>query len=297
MARKTEGTFYLDGLLEGRLFSEEDERHVRRFVDATQKDGLAFYLKIDRDHFSLLPSQQTCKEKTFGVSVDSLLKRHIETLLEHYSPQECAAFMSTLRSVEYIKGFEKQSIYGIDNQGSVVVEKRTVPAETVPPEAQLTLKQKLQYIGFLSVILLLMFLISAFFVPYKQMISSVIESVRSYNLKQLTVSGETYSNYFFLEEAAINPKDQTFMLVFRATDAYPQTKEQLNAEWLRAADDIEGRLAVEALARESLRCVLFDKAGQFYAEHTVRMIWTKERTGFALAMPFSRQVGEIELSY
>lgn len=297
MAPKIEGTFYLDGLLEGRLCSEDDERLIRRFVVQTQADGLLFYSKIDRGHFSLLPKQQSCSRKTFDVSVDSRLRSHLETLLRSYSAGECGRFMSTLRSVEYIEGYENQVVYGIDANGAVVIEKRTVPAETTPPEKGLTTKQKIRFIASVSVIVLLALLVSSIFVPYRDIAVSVIESIMPYDVKGLDVSGRHYTDYFTLKEAAVNTRDRTIVLIFKPTAKFPATREQLNSEWLRVSDDMERRLVIEAIARKRFPCVLFTKEGKYYLEHTARMVWNEDGDEFSLTLPFVKSLGKIELEY
>jgi len=297
MTHKIEGTFYLDGLLEGRLFSEEDERHIRRFVNETQEDGLHFFSKIGRDHFSLLPKQQSCSRKTFDVPVDSLLRKHLGTLFRNCSPEKSMTYMSTLRSVEYIEGYEKHVVYGIDAQGDVVIEKRTVPADTIPPEKGLSTKQKVQLAALALVIVLLAFLISSFFVPYKKIVLSTIESMMPYDLEKLEVSGQSYSDYFILKEAVVNTKEQAIVLIFKTTSQFPVTSEQLNNAWLSASDDMKNRLVLEAIARKRFPCMLFDKEGKCYSQYTARMTWSEDHNEFTLAFPFVKSLGKIEIGY
>lgn len=295
--QKIEGTYHLDGLLEGRLFSNMDEQTIRRFIHDTKKEGLEFYLKMEQGSFSILPSQKVRALTNREMPVDSILKRLLEEFVSHYAPEESSQFMSTLRSVEYVKGFEKQVLYGIDGRGAVAVEKRMVPAETTSPRAELTLKQKMQFLGFVSGVMLVMFLISTAFVPYKQIAFSIIDSVKPYNLDKLTVSSSAFSDYFNLKEATINSKDQTLALVFKITPSFPLTKEQLNAGWLLAEKEMEKRLVLEAIARQAVRCLLFDKEGKYTGQYVASMVWTPDRSEFALVIPFYRTVEKIELRY
>lgn len=295
--QKIEGTYHLDGLLEGRLFSDKDEQTIRQFINDTKKEGLEFYLKMEQGSFSILPSQKVRALTNREMPVDSILKRLLEKFVSHYAPEENSQFMSTLRSVEYVKGFEKQVLYGIDGRGAVVVEKRMVPAETTPPQVELTLKQKIHFFGIVSSIVLVMFLISAIFVPYKQIAFSIIDSIKPYNLDKLTVSGQAYSDYFYLKEATINSKDQTLTLVFETTPSFPLTKEQLNGDWLLAEKEMEKRLVLEAISRQAVRCLLFDKEGKYTGQYVAAMIWTPDRSEFALVVPFYRTVEKIELRY
>jgi hypothetical protein len=107
---KIEGTFWLDGLLEGPLFSEEDENVINEFIKQTKVAGLKFHSATDRARFSLLVDTEPIEIGLGGESAHIRLEKCLETLLDNYSPEERMKLMSTLRSVEYIPGYEIQTL-------------------------------------------------------------------------------------------------------------------------------------------------------------------------------------------
>lgn len=297
MGTKTEGTFYLDGLIEGCFSAEEDEQRIRRFVDEIRRDGFDFYLKIERNHFSLLPRQQSCKKKQFDLSVDRFLEGRLEKLFEEYSCRDFKKFMSTLRSVEYLDGFETQAVYGIDTDGQIVVEKRTIPAATVPSQKPLSLKQKVQGYGVMALVLLAAIAISSLFVPYKKMAGSLWSSIRPYDVKEVQVSFDAYSSLVEPQEIGFSKDKSHLVIAFLIKPGFPLTKEGLNAEWIQSAENMEKRLVLESIARNTLRCNLFDQNGEHYAVYSCSLIWNEQRSGFTLRIPFSRTLGRIEITY
>ena len=68
---KLEGTFHLDGLIEGPVFSDDDEQMIRQFLSDARKNGITFHLSIDGGRFSILPDTEPVKLPAAAVSIAS----------------------------------------------------------------------------------------------------------------------------------------------------------------------------------------------------------------------------------
>jgi hypothetical protein len=194
--RKIEGTFHLDGLLEGPLFSADDEDIINAFIKQARDAGLKFHTAIDRARFSLLPDTEPVETGSGGESADARVVECLNELLSNYSPEECMQLMSTLRSVEYIPGHEIQTLYGIKPDGTVGFEQRTVRAETIRPAEPPDLRYKLKLAAILAVVLCAAIGVSAFFVPYRDIVRRAIANARPFKIKNLKIDAGPYGQFF-----------------------------------------------------------------------------------------------------
>ncbi len=294
---KVEGTFIIDGLLEGRLFSEEDVSYIETFVREAKKDGLFFHLAVNGNRFSILPEQGVVKLSPNRISAEEIVCEHLNRLLEHFTATESSQWMSTLRTIEYASGFEKQSLYGIGYDGKVQPVNRAVAADTVASAKPLSFREKLRITAISLAVLLVLFGISLFFVPYKRLAARIIENIMPYNTRQLVIETGPFSDYFILKQVEID-SEKGFIITFQALEKFPRTEQQLDNLWQTSKQDISNRLAIETLARRHLYCELYKKNGEFYLRHESRINWTDEQEGiFVIYVPFNRMLGQINITY
>ncbi|MCY2927235.1 MAG: hypothetical protein NT031_17740, partial [Planctomycetota bacterium] len=145
MTGRLEGTFALDGLVEGALggAGEEFRGRLQAWADAARAGGLNLLF----DLLKIFPLAQ---------------RRNI---------------FSTLRSTEYRPGEEVQTIYAVAPDGSVQMHQRTVSARTEAPPEPLTLKQKLRLGAVGLAVAMGVFGLSSLFVDYGQLVRRLKDSV------------------------------------------------------------------------------------------------------------------------
>jgi len=299
-AQKIEGTFFLDGLLEGPIFSPEDETFIQKLVDQARSVGLKFHLATDSGRFSVLADKQIAKLPSPQVSADSIVKEMLEELVRNYSRQECSQLMSTLRSVEYLPRQEKQTLYAIVPDGTISVQQRTIPADTVTPAPPLDMRTRLKYLGIVAGIMIVLFAISTLFVPYRSLYRKVVHNLKPFQVQNVQTDATVYQNYFQVETLEIEKgKDQDIIRVrCKIKPDFPDTTEKLNRTWNTARDSLEDRLVLEALARKNIRCELYGSENKYLKEYLCRIHWDKEdKTLFYLYIPMDRKIERILITY
>ena len=293
---KLEGTFRLDGLIEGPVFSDDDEQMIRQFLSDARKNGITFHLSIDGGRFSILPDTEPIKLPSAAVSADSIISACVDNWLRNYSPPECNRLMSTLRSVEYLPDREKQTLYGIGPAGKVTVEQRTVDADTIapapPPDRKAILKTAALTLFALCVIIA----ISAIFVPYRDIFGRFWRSVRPYHAEELKFDTHVYADFFNVDKAEFDKETQLIKITCTTLKDFPKTDEQLNEAWKKAEDSLPARLALESLARGYVHSEYFDSKNKFITHRNCRIHRDPEETdSFFILIPYNRLINRVEI--
>jgi len=298
MKAKIEGTFYLDGLLEGPVFAEGDEAFIREFVREAKRWGVKFHLSIDGGRFSLLGDTEPAELPVGASSVDAVLKDGLNQLLKNYSAEECGRLMSTLRSVEYVEGYEIQTLYGIHPRGEATVEQRRVGAATIKPAEPPDMRERMKQLGVLAAIFGVIFGISAFFIPYREIASRFWANARPFSLEEVEVQSDAgFSRFFEVEGLVHDKKTKSLHIVCKCLDGYPAGVESMNELWQAAADSLGDRLAIEALARGHLRVEVFDRQGLYAGQFDGRMHRSQEKEGyFYLIIPLGKDIERIKIT-
>lgn len=295
---RIEGTFYLDGLLEGPLFSADDENLISAFVKQAKAAGLKFHAAVDAGRFSLLADTQPVEIRPGGESADARVVKCLNDFLKDYSPEECMKLMSTLRSVEYIPGHEIQTIYGIKPDATAAVEQRTVRADTIAPAQPIDWRCRLRLIAVVAVILCAAIGVSSFFVPYRDMARRLIEKARPFKIEDLKVDAGAYGEFFRVEVMELDRGNGTIRILCTASETYPATEDALNELWKSSGDSLSRRLAVEAVMRNCVRCEFFDRDGDFRGQQLCYMRWEQDKKEvFTIVIPFRRYLGRVRITY
>ncbi len=296
--RRIEGTFYLDGLLEGPILSADDERYVRTFVAQAGRAGLKFDVAFNAGRFSLLADNKLVQVQPGEEPADARMGKCLDQFLNGYSSQEYARLMSTLRSVEYIPGHEVQTIYGIKPDGTVAVQQRTVRADTIQPAKPPDFRDKVNLATGAGLVLLALIGLSAFFVPYRDIAVRLIRQVKPFNTQELTINAGPYAQFFSVETVDLDRGQGIIWITCKVMETYPQTEDKMNELWKSSADSAIQRLAIEALMRHSLRCEFFDWEGTFRGQQLCYMHWSDDDKGqFRIAIPFRRDLGRVNVSF
>jgi hypothetical protein len=293
---KVEGTFHLDGLIEGPVFSDDDEQIIRQFLNDARKNGIVFHLSIDGGRFSILPDTEPVKLPATGISADSIISDCVDNWLGNYSPGECNRLMSTLRSVEYLPNCEKQTLYGIGPAGKTTAEQRTVDANTVAPAPLPDRKAILKTTAMALFALCVIIAISAIFVPYRSIFARFWQSVRPYRAEELMFDAHAYAGFFNIDKAEFDKETQLIKITCTTLKDFPKTDEQLNKAWKNAEDSLPARLALESIARGYVLCEFFDSQNKFLTHRQCRIRRDPEQNDkFSILIPYNRCINRVNI--
>ena len=296
---KLEGTFHLDGLVEGAIFSEDNEQFIRSFVQHASAAGVKFHLSIDGGRFSLLADTAPIELPAQAPSAQVVISDALEVLLQNYAPEEIPRLMSTLRSIEYIPGHEIQSLYGIHPRGKISVEQRRIKVPTITPAAPPDWRYRIKEAGILAAVLCVLFGISAFFVPYRDIVRNFVENAKPFRIEQVKIDqADSYARFFQVEAILINKKTKTFEIACKCLTDFPKDEQRLNEMWKSSQDSVGQKLALEALARNYLRCEIYNRQDVFSGQQLCRLHWDKDNQEyFYLVIPFSKDISRIKITY
>jgi hypothetical protein len=295
--KNVEGTISLNGLLEGPLPDDSAaEERLRDWVRSLRKMGAVFELEVSAGSFSLLPRDEPFACGSLGDRPHEALSQAFEQLLSLFPAEVKCRTTSTLRSSEFRKGEEVQTLYLVDGSGSIRIEQRTVAAETEAPPKPLTPREVVRSVAIAIVVLAAVLGITSLFVDLPGIGRQLIGTVRPVNVDEVDIDASAYASYFAVEKKEIH-RDE-LRLTLRRTDAFPTTDAALQREADASAGSIRERLAVEALARGIVRCDAFDSEGNFVASANVRVGGLREKETLVMEIPLRTnrrfRLGKIE---
>ena len=300
MNERVEGTIVLDGIVEGKLPPGPNARSkLQDWIDNTAAPNLKFSLSTEGGSFSLLASDRPILAEILGANPARTIEERLQELLETLPEQLRRTASSTLRSTEYRKGKEIQTLYAIGPDGRFHSAQRTVEAETTPAPRPLTLKDKLRFGAIGLAVAFLILAVSSIFVDYRGLIEDVIEGFTPLNPEGLKVETNSFSPYFNVVKKEATGGGKEAVLTIRRTNAFPKT----DAECDRLLNDpnlgLSQRLAIEALARGYVRCEYFDRKNGFrgFTIHRVSELRHKETATLVLPIPRKPRPDRIVITY
>ena len=298
MSERIEGTYHLDGLVEGPLpDNAEVEQQMRDWIELTCSLNLHFSLEIEGHRFSLLALDDVATNDTHR-NVRDEIAQALEQLLKLFPRRMQTRITSTLRSIEYTKGFEVQTVYAIRPDGQVDTKQRRIQVETTPPPQPPSTRERLR-LGLLGLgVALLILLVSSVFVDYRALLDQTLSAVMPMDPAELQVKTGPFES--LLEVADKKLKARVLVLQLKRTKDYPCTPDALCEAWSAAAGDLERRLTLEALAKGYLRCEAFDDKGAFL-QCTVHRIselaGEKKSAEIRVPLPRRKRIKKVVLRY
>ena len=266
---KTAGTYFMDGMLQGRVpDSHHFEERVNRWLALHREGGLKFDFAIEGGRFSVLADDTLGQAKDFlPDGIQKHLARCLQELLELVPPQDHMQIMSTLRSVEYRPGTEVQTLYGIVPPGRIEVTERSVKTDTASPPRELTLagKFKLGSIGLAAALVIV--LGSSLFVDWKSWFSQRADALRPVKVEAITLDAKALSEFIALEKKAIDKRRGGLVLAAKrgpGWDAAITSTQPVASSW-------DQFFAVASIKKGYLRCEMFDAEGSFFASAIIRL--------------------------
>lgn len=292
MSARVEGTFALDGLVEGGLGGAGEELRGRllAWADTARAAGLNVSLDVSGDAFSLLGESRPVRASDLGDAPAQRVAALLFDLLKILPVAQRRNVFSTLRSTEYRPGEEVQTIYAVAPDGSVQTHQRTVSARTEAPPAPLTMKQKVR-MGLTGLAVALgVFGLSALFVDYGQLFRRVRDTVVPLNVEKVQVDTGSFARYLTVEKKALAAESsggRVLVLTLQRTKDFPLKDADLAAASGDGKLDLPGRLTLEALARGYVRYECFDADGTILNYGELRLAGLRDKETVEVPVPLA----------
>jgi len=283
MNRHVEGTMELNGLIEGPLPDDAGaEDRLRDWVRGMREMGVVFHLEVTSGAFSLLPSNDPWPSQPLGDVPHESLSQALEQLLEPFPAELARRVTSTLRSSEYRKGEEVQTVY-LNDGGTIRREQRTVAAETEAPPQPISPKEIARTLAIGAVVAAALLGITSLFVDVPGLARQLIGTVRPIRADDIEIDVSAYGAFFTVEKKEV--AGDALRITLRRTDKFPLTDEALQQAADEADDAIKERLAVAAIARGYVRCDIHDSDGKFVTWTTVRIAGLRDDETIVVHVP------------
>jgi|SRR6185437_5272274 len=306
MSEKVQGTVVLDGLVQGKVPALPGaEQRLRDWAEFARSAKLTFNLEIAGGTFGFLADQSPIVASDLGHNPAETIKSALGELLKIFPPGERGAVFSTLRGVEYGKDEEIQTLYVVSPDGSVLARSRTVSAKTTAPAAPLTFRERAMGIGIGALLLLLLFMVSSFFIDYRSTFSSLRSQLRPLDAPHFPVDGSAFEPYFTIESKSSARDGLGLILTLHRKAAFLDAQTMLASHPATTQpastqpDSGASPLAAAAIATGYVRCEFFDEKDRFMGFVTVRVKPLRDADTMDLGIPFDsgRRPSRITITY
>ena len=256
MSEHIEGTFQLDGLLEGRL-TDGAAQKLDDWVALMANLGLTLDLRLEGNRFSLMAEGAASSVASLGGDATGQVKAALEQLVSAIGPVESNEIFSTLRSVEIQPGTEIQTVYFVRNDDSVDVQQERLVAETSAPRRPLTPKERFKVVGISLLVIAALYGITSLFIPYGELFQSTWNKVAPLDADALDVDVGGFAEWFTVDKVEVGPGSRSVELTLKRSMEI--TSHNRPTPHLHAM--LTGYLRVEA----------FDADGTFIAMAPIRV--------------------------
>lgn len=299
MNEAIEGTFALDGLIEGRIPERADAKDLlHEWIGFAAKAKLKFSLELEGNSFSLLADNSPIQVAKLEAAPDEAVANALTELLRIFPAAERRHVISTIRTVEYGKGTEVQTVYAVGPDGAVQSRQRTVDAKTTPAPRQLTVREKFRIAAIGLVIALLVLSISSIFVDYRAALNSIIDAVRGFDPGAVEVEAGGFQDYLAVENKEAQRGGKELILTLKRTEAFPVKEADLQRLLDGAGKSIPARMTLEALARGYVHCEYFDKKNELlgFTEQRISGLRENETIKLVLPLPAGRRLARVVIA-
>lgn len=286
MSEKIEGTLVLDGMMEGVPAGLEDLRdELQRWVDRARELKFPFHLEIDGASFNLLADPNAIEITELSEEPAEAVSVALNAFLEIFPPEQRVVILSTIRSMEYRKGEEIQTVYAVGPDGTIHTRQRIVDADTATPIQPLTRREKIR-LGIIGLVILAAGVgVSVFFVDYPAFFQNVIEKLTPLDPDAIDVRAERFADYFSIKEKAKGPGSQSIVLTLQRTETFPKTDEEVNQLAEKIKDDFVAGETLKAIHRGYLRFELFNKDDEMVKSCERRIADLREKETVEVDLP------------
>lgn len=294
---KIEGTFYLEGLLEGPLpGGTETESKLMEWSSRTSQVGLPLSTEIDNGRFSILATSTALQCDMFQPSPQESVRLALQKLLEFFPPEYVTSMVSTIRIIEYIPNEEIQGLFSITPDGGVDYQHRRQPCQTIKPAEPIS-KKELIKTGIMGVVLFIVLLgISTFFIDYSSIWADLQQSFTPITTENTKASLGPFSEFYIISDLKYDARNG--IMVFSVTPAanYPMTDEDFEKRW-QNAKSLKESLTLQALRKGYALCEYFDKGGKYIGCGTVKLPEISEKMEIKIPMPKKHNPAKIMLTW
>lgn len=300
MAAPIEGTYTLDGMLQGKIPESAHESmtgNLREWAKSATESGFPFSLDVDGGQFSLLCGSQRQQITGAGVVVTDTLRDSLNALIESFPPEGRAQLFSTVRSSEIVKGAEVQGLYLIGQDGLIRVQTREVERETTAPEAPLSGKDKLK-LGLIVAAVLVVFLgVSSLFVDFKKMFGGVKERLTVLKVEAIDFRPELYEDYVVVTLESLDRRKGGVLVKIKRGPRW----QEIDASHLPVSDQglsWDELLVLSNLKRGYIPCLFFGREPGVASEGKIPItsLTVMEEAPAFLSLPRGMLVQRIELA-
>ncbi len=305
MSRNIEGTISLDGLIEGRLPGIEDaEEKLRSWTRFVEGVNLGFSLEVKGGSFSILADNAARTIDSIGPDPIQVISSAMKELIKLFPPPERQRVMSTVRSVEYRKGQERQTLYAFNAIGDVQTQQRNIDVETTPPPQPLTRREKIRMAVSTLLILALMAGLSAFIVPWRSWFHSVKNDVAGFDASKIDVDASAFAPLIHVDSTEVRGNDLIVRLkVDRGALPAPQSTANpsttTNPTTIPSAPKPAPPAALDAWRLGYAHLEYFDEKGEFvsFMQIWLKGLWNKDTMEIRIPLSRERRPGKIVITY
>ncbi|MFO0933560.1 MAG: hypothetical protein U1E39_12740 [Planctomycetota bacterium] len=280
-----EGTFVVEGLVEGRLGRPETAERVRAWAAEQAASALHFALEVDGATFSLLPSPEPVRAAALrpdpGVRLEEALRALVATLPTDVRGET----YSTLHSVEVRPGQLVRNVYAVTPAGDVRREERIVAATTRPPagppSTRTLVMGALAGLGALAVL----FAISSIFVDWGATLRGFWHQVSPLSPDDVKVDAAAFDGHFKVTKHAVGAESRSVVLTLARGPKFPAS---LDAAPPAPATWREG-LAADAVALGRVHAEVYDAQGAWIGSAEVRIAGLREKETVEVSVPVTRE--------
>lgn len=334
MTQPVEGTFILDGMIQGKLPDvPEAAAKLRQWLADCP---LGFTAQHEGKSFSFLaPGQPRGMEKIKGELAPSIVEQ-MNRLLEIFPPFLRAQVLSTIRSREFRKDLEVQTLYVIGPDGTVHTRQNEVEVKTAAPQPPLTRKDKVRMAVTAAGVMIVLLGVSTFFIDYGSAWANLVDRVVPLDPAGVKVEVVGLEEFVTVEARPGARRDEinlTFTRIRRPAVGVPATNPATGPSTAPSTAPATGpaaspttpattgpvasahfanplfaeptpemirrHLALEAMVCGYIRCEFFDKDGKFQRMelHRIGNMLTGDKAKLTLRIPTDNKPAMVRITY
>lgn len=298
--KKIEGTFRLEGMLEGPLPAEENpEQKLREWKETADSINLNFDLQIEGGSFNLLAEGDSIvvRELPDNNPVHQV-KTLLEQLLELLPDRSPSSIYSTLRGIEYRDGHSVQTVFRIRPGNQVDTMERTVEEETTSPEHVSWSGSRIIQAGAagLLTVIIALFVLSFFF-DFGDVITKGLRNLTPLSTDQIAIQNDTFDAYFRVEKDEITTEG-VLVLTLTRNRQLPSVSSAPDAEE-PSTTVTRNQLIQRRLRTGYVRVEMFDRNDAFITHQMVRIkpLRKNDELTVRLVLPNQPRPRTIEFTY
>jgi hypothetical protein len=296
---KIEGTFFLDGLIQGKLPGKPDAAvSLREWVDSARAAGIRFHLEQEGQSFNLLADNRPAAVATLGPTGIVAVGDKLQDLLDLCGPESLASMVSTVRSTEYRPNAQVQTLYVFGPDGQVHSREQMTPINTTPPTPPVTVKQRVKMALIALVVIVGLFAVLSLFLPIPQMIHEAVGGLTPVDVKQINFDRGRYADFIEVgqpEKVTVN-RETRLAIKLKRTAKFPTTQGDFDS-LAKSAGTVQDRLAAEALVRGYITVRLFYDDQADYEKSEIPVKALREKQECTVTLPMNRRFNRVEFCY